>query len=80
MTHNWKKFNDELPTIIEGEQVKILFGHPKWATYIRGLYTHFEGQPLEERISEYESNLDEYWAWESAAPTHWIKLPDNPKD
>lgn len=76
----WKKFDNELPTNVAGEQVDILFGHPKWATFIRGMYTHFPDETLRERLSEYKPDIDKFWAWESMMPTHWVKLPDNPKE
>lgn len=80
MKYKWIKFEDELPTNVRGEQVHILFGHPKWATYARGMYTHREEKTLRERLSEYKPDIDKFWEWDSMIPTHWIKLPDNPKE
>jgi len=79
MDDNWIKFSDELPTEENGEQVQILFGHPKWAIYIRGLYTHFPDEDIKARIWEYIPDKDKYQDWNSMMPTHWIKLPNNPK-
>ena len=79
MENEWIKFDDALPTNIGGEQVQILFGHPKWATYIRGMYTHFDEEPLRYRLSQYMQDIDRYCTWESRMPTHWMKLPDRPK-
>lgn len=79
MEHKWIKFEDELPTNVRGEQVNILFGHPKWATYMRGMYTHWEEQTLRERLAEYKPDIDKFWEWDSMMPTHWMKLPENPK-
>ena len=78
--YKWIKFEKSLPTGIIGKQVPILFGHPKWATYIRGMYTHFEGISLQERLSMYRQDIDRYVEWDSRLPTHYIILPDNPKD
>ena len=80
MEHKWTKFEDELPTNVRGEQVDILFGHPKWATFMRGMYTHWEEQTLRERLAEYKPDIDKFWEWESMMPTHWMKLPENPKE
>lgn len=79
MKHKWTKFEDELPTNVIGEQVDILFGHPEWATYMRGMYTHWEEQTLRECLSEYKPDIDKFWEWENKMPTHWMKLPKNPK-
>ncbi len=79
MESEWKKFEEELPINIRGKQVNILFGHPKWATFRRGMYTHWEEQTLRERLSEYKPDIDRYCEWESMMPTHWIQLPNNPK-
>lgn len=80
MTHKWIRFEDELPTTKGGEQVDILFGKPGWATYMRGIYTHYPNDSLRECLSEYKSNIDKFATWESQLPTHWLKLPDNPKE
>lgn len=78
MIHKWIKFEDELPTNILGEQVNILFGHPKWSTYIRGMYSHYVDEPLAERISEYKPDIDKFHIWNYETPTHWMLLPENP--
>lgn len=78
MENNWTLFEKELPTTVGGEQVDILFGHPKWATFMRGMYTHFPDQPVKERLSEYKPDIDKFHSWESMMPTHWMKLPENP--
>jgi hypothetical protein len=80
MEHKWIRFSDELPTNIEGGQVDILFGSKGWATYIRGMYTHITDIPLDERLSEYISNIDRFYHWESKMPTHWMMLPEKPKE
>jgi len=77
----WIKFSEELPTDKLGGQVDILFGHPKWATFMRGMYTHFPDEPLRERISEYNPENDKFHSWETTMmPTHWYRLPDNPTE
>lgn len=80
MEYIWIKFEDELPTNVSGEQVKIFFGHPKWGTYTRGMYTHWEELTLRGRLGEYRADIDEYWEWDGMLPTHWIKLPENPQE
>lgn len=74
----WKRFINELPTLITGDQKEILFGHPKWATYMRGMYTHWPEESLNERLSVYQPDIDKFYSWESMEPTHWILLPENP--
>tara|TARA_R110000796_G_scaffold59568_4_gene137419 strand:+ start:98 stop:334 length:237 start_codon:yes stop_codon:yes gene_type:complete len=78
MKDEWIRFDEELPTNVSGEQIDILFGHLNWATYMRGMYTHRE-EGLRECLSEYKPDIDKFWGWDSILPTHWIKLPDNPK-
>ena len=31
------------------------------------------------KLSEYKPDIDKYCEWESMMPTHFIKLPENPK-
>jgi hypothetical protein len=77
--NKWKLFSQELPTNINGEQVYILFGHPNWATYFRGMYTNFPDYSLKERLAQYDSINDTMVEWESQEPTHWMLLPENPQ-
>ena len=77
----WIKFEDELPSNELGMQVDILLGHPNWATYFRGLYTHFN-LPLSllgDCLSEYDQSRDKFISWEHKLPTHWMRLPKNPE-
>ena len=78
--NKWSRFDKELPTAVPGEQVNILFGHPKWATYMRGMYTHLPDEDLRERLSEYKPDIDKFWTWTSMMPTHFMILPDNPTE
>ena len=78
MESKWMKFEDRLPTEVVGEQVKILFGHPKWATWFVGFYDHFPEETLKERVWSYE--LDKYIEWVSMTPTHWMYSPANPTE
>jgi hypothetical protein len=77
--NNWKLFSEEFPTNINGEYVYILFGHPYWATYFRGMYKHLPDIRLKERISEYDSVNDKMIQWEHEDPTHWMLSPENPQ-
>lgn len=76
--NDWKKFEEALPTDQVGKQVRVLLGHPDWATCEIGLYSHFVDESLENRIAEYDSKADRYYDWETTLPTHWILLPKNP--
>lgn len=80
MKDKWVKFEDELPTNVRGKQVDIFFSHPRWATFARGMYTHWEEQTLRERLSEYKPDIDKFWEWDGMMPTHWMKVPENPKE
>lgn len=75
---NWKKFEDELPSNILGEQIDILFWHPNWSTFMRGMYTHTD-EPIQDRLSEYKPDIDKFWSWQHIFPTHWFKLPETPE-
>ncbi len=74
----WKRFDQELPTTEPGGQVDIFFGHPGWAIFVQGIYTHDPEEELKERLMEYRREVDKYWSWESIMPTHWMKAPENP--
>jgi hypothetical protein len=71
----WIKFSDKLPSNKRLEQVDILFSHPKWATFWKGMYTHYIGFPLKECITYYNPEKDRYCEWEGMKPTHYIKVP-----
>ena len=73
---NWIKFEDELPTQVEGKQVDILFMCPKWVTWWRGMYTHWSDLSLRERLSEYNVNDDRFYEWSKKMPTHWMMSPE----
>ncbi len=75
----WNLFSEKLPTNVSGKQIDILFCDPRWATYVRGMYTHYPDEPLKERLSEYKSADDSFYEWDSMMPTHWFPLPDKPK-
>ncbi len=75
----WYLFSEKLPTEIKGEQVDILYADPRWATYIRGMYTHWPEESLTERLSQYDVANDKFYVWDSMMPTHWFPLPENPK-
>jgi len=67
----WIKFEDKLPTYVKGEQVKILFDHPKWATFFVGLYNHDPDLALKGNIWVYSTITDKYVDWDSMLPTHY---------
>ena len=76
----WIKFEDKKPTDKLGEQVRVLLGHPGWATYVVGMYACYKPEEiLRERISEYKASIDRYCEWDRMMPTHWYKLPENPE-
>ena len=74
----WIEFSDKMPTLDAGKQVDIFFYAFGWATFMRGMYTHYPEYPLRERLSEYNPERDKFHAWESSMPTHWMKCPDLP--
>lgn len=75
----WIKFEDELPTNKDMEQVKIFFCDPRWATFAVGFYVHDSDDTLRERLAVYDIGVDRYFSWESAMPTHWMKCPEMPE-
>ncbi len=77
--NEWINFKDQMPTEELGGQVQILFGHPKWSTFIRGMYTNFPDKTLGGRLMEYDSINDKYYEWVSKVPTVFMLLPDNPE-
>lgn len=79
---NWIKFEDQLPTEEPYGQVDILFAHPTWATFFRGLYTHVPGWSLRERLSQYDPFKDRFYDWEAGGingmPIYWMRCPEMP--
>ena len=76
----WIKFEDKLPTEEYLEQVKILFGSPKWAACFQGLYSHLPDTELKDRVWLYNQKIDRYHSWGSAMPTHYAIITSIPKD
>jgi hypothetical protein len=75
----WSLFKNGMPTEEYGDQIDILFGHPDWGTYVRGMYTHAPEWPMNERLSEYDRNDDRFYTWNHSLPTHFMILPKNPE-
>lgn len=81
MTNEWIKFDDSFPTEEFGKQIELIFMHPSWATFRRGLYTHVPEWTLCERLYDYDQQADKFYAWEEAGginkiPSHYIILPE----
>ena len=80
----WTKFETSLPTKTRGQQVQIFLYSPWWATFLRGLYTHFPGVPLEQRLATYNQQDDYYIEWDNPRPPiYWAYAPrkeDMPKE
>lgn len=74
----WIRFEDRLPTDEEGGQVDILFCCPEWATFHRGLYTHWLDYDLRQRLFQYDVTKDRFYDWENTIPTHWMLSPELP--
>lgn len=74
----WVRFEDKLPTEEEMGQKDIFFCHPKWATFIVGLYTNYPDSQLREKLAQYNQQDDKYYEWVSMLPTHWMYAPKKP--
>lgn len=75
----WILFEKKLPTNVKGEQIDILFGHPNWATYFRGMYKYFPSQDFRYCLSVYNQDVDRMYDYYGKLPTHYCILPENPK-